>query len=56
MPDHPDLQVTVDEVVERLDPLGRALWDRAQLQVLVEKQAKRIAELENTANTPPGSS
>lgn len=45
------------------EPLGRALWERAQLTVLArrqaeqaEQQAERIRELEQAVRGPAGSS
>jgi hypothetical protein len=52
------LTVTTEKVIEELcsEPLGRALWERAQWKVVAHAQAERIAELENrTAPIEPPS-
>lgn len=55
-------QITVppEQVVQELcsDPLGRALWERAQFRVLAVVQAERIERLEKQkppATEPPSS-
>lgn len=48
------LTVTTEKVIEELcsEPLGRALWERAQWKVVAHAQAERIAELENQTTAP----
>jgi len=40
--------LNLDDVIKVMtaDPLSKALWQNAQLQVLVEQQARQIAELQ----------
>ena len=48
------LEIDVSEVLEELDPLGRALFDTALARTQVRKLTERVAELEGRLATLEG--
>lgn len=42
-----DDQVTLDEIIQEMDPVGRLHFDNAQLRVAVKRLQKELAELRN---------
>jgi hypothetical protein len=54
IPDPAVMSAEWTEVAEELcrEPLGKALWDRAQAVVLLRRQQSRIAQLEAAQAAP----
>lgn len=48
--------LNLDEVIKTMcaDPLAKALWENAQLQVLVRQQAQEIADFRATMGAEAG--
>lgn len=53
MAEEGSIQIDVEEVYRRLDPLGRALFDCAQKDVVIEKLQKALADATNAKNERP---
>lgn len=53
MEDDGSIQVDVQEIYQRLDQLGRALFDCAQKDVVIEKLQKALADATNARNERP---
>jgi hypothetical protein len=51
--DDGSIQVDVQEIYQRLDQLGRALFDCAQKDVVIEKLQKALADATNARNERP---